>query len=173
MLCDACKKSQATVHLTQLVEGKTKKIDLCEDCSKEKGVDDPTGFSLADLLQGLGAAQEADVVGGQEIACPKCGFTQADFKKTGRLGCTECYQTFSEGLEPMLKSMHKGIRHVGKVPQSMQKSREFSEKLSGFQTRLEKAIDAEDFEQAAVLRDEIKKLKELWTTSSAKQSIAP
>ena len=58
MLCDICKQNVATVHLTQMVEGKTKKVDLCEACSKEKGVDDPTGFSLADLLLGLGAAQE-------------------------------------------------------------------------------------------------------------------
>ena len=56
MLCDICKKNVATVHLTQMVEGKTKKVDLCEACSKDKGVDDPTGFSLADLLLGLGAA---------------------------------------------------------------------------------------------------------------------
>ena len=88
MLCDICKQNVATVHLTQMVEGKTKKVDLCEACSKEKGVDDPTGFSLADLLLGLGAAQEMAqaAAGGPELKCPSCGFTQADFKKTGRLG---------------------------------------------------------------------------------------
>src|SRR5438445_613067 len=87
MLCDICKQNVATVHLTQMVEGKTKKVDLCEACSKEKGVDDPTGFSLADLLLGLGAAQEMAqaTAGGPELKCPSCGFTQADFKKTGRL----------------------------------------------------------------------------------------
>ena len=69
MLCDICKKNVATVHLTQMVEGKTKKVDLCEACSKEKGVDDPTGFSLADLLLGLGAAQEIEQSsGGGEFA---------------------------------------------------------------------------------------------------------
>src|SRR5881398_1758418 len=92
MLCDICKQNVATVHLTQMVEGKTKKVDLCEACSKEKGVDDPTGFSLADLLLGLGAAQEmAQAAAGSDLKCPACGFTQADFKKSGRLGCAECY----------------------------------------------------------------------------------
>src|SRR5437763_1268704 len=87
MLCDICKQNVATVHLTQMVGGKTKKVDLCEACSKEKGVDDPTGFSLADLLLGLGAAQEmAQAAAGTDLKCPTCGFTQADFKKTGRLG---------------------------------------------------------------------------------------
>ena len=60
MLCDLCKNKEATVHLTQMVEGETKKIDLCESCAKEKGVDDPAGFSLADLLLGLGASQEME-----------------------------------------------------------------------------------------------------------------
>ena len=69
MLCDICKQNVATVHLTQMVEGKTKKVDLCEACSKEKGVDDPTGFSLADLLLGLGAAQEmAQAAAGSDLA---------------------------------------------------------------------------------------------------------
>src|SRR4029078_340629 len=104
MLCYICKTHVATVHLTQMVEGKTKKVDLCEACSKEKGVDDPTGFSLADLLLGLGAAQAiAQTTSGADLRCAQCGFTQADFKKAGRLGCPECYTTFADGLENLLK----------------------------------------------------------------------
>ena len=157
MLCDICKKNVATVHLTQMVEGKTKKVDLCEACSKDKGVDDPTGFSLADLLLGLGAAQEIEhASGGGEIKCPHCGFTQADFKKAGRLGCAECYKVFSEGLETLLKTMHKGTRHVGKVPQVYKQSQDLADKLKSLQKKLEKAIAEEDFENAATLRDEVK-----------------
>ena len=103
MLCCVCKEKEATVHLTQIAGDKMQKVDLCEDCAKHKGVNDPTGFSLADLLLGLGAGQEiAQSAGGAEIKCPHCGFTQADFKKSGRLGCAECYVTFSEGLEGLL-----------------------------------------------------------------------
>jgi len=161
MVCDICKQNVATVHLTQMVEGKTKKVDLCEACSKEKGVDDPTGFSLADLLLGLGAAQEmAQAAAGADLKCPACGFTQVDFKKTGRLGCADCYKTFAEGLEGLLKSMHKGIKHVGKVPQQLQQHKDYVEKLSRLQKELEKAISDEDFEQAAVLRDEIKQTRD-------------
>ena len=160
MLCDICKKNVATVHLTQMVEGKTKKVDLCEACSKEKGVDDPTGFSLADLLLGLGAAQEIEQSsGGGEIKCPHCGFTQADFKKAGRLGCAECYKVFSEGLESLLKMMHKGTRHVGKVPAVFRHSQDMADKLKSLQKKLEKAISNEDFEAAATLRDEVKALR--------------
>jgi protein arginine kinase activator len=160
MLCDICKKNVATVHLTQMVEGKTKKVDLCETCSKEKGVDDPTGFSLADLLLGLGAAQEiAQSSVGGELRCPSCGFTQADFKKAGRLGCAECYLAFGEGLESLLKTMHKGVKHVGKVPMALRRSQDLSDRLKTLQKKLEKAVADEDFESAVHLRDEINQVK--------------
>src|SRR5207248_6370459 len=116
----------------------------CEQCAKDKGVNDPAGFSLADLLLGLGASQEMEQVpGGADLKCPHCGFSQADFKKAGRLGCSECYVTFAEGLEGLLKSMHKGIKHIGKVPQSLQQSRDLSEKLKTLQKKLDKARSEE------------------------------
>src|SRR6185295_12668295 len=125
MLCCVCKEREATVHLTQIAGEKMQKVDLCEDCAKQKGVNDPAGFSLADLLLGLGASQEIEQAGGGvETKCPNCGFTQADFKKAGRLGCAECYKTFAEGLEGLLKTMHKGTRHVGKSPRALQQSRD-------------------------------------------------
>jgi protein arginine kinase activator len=157
MLCCICKEKEATVHLTQIAGDKVQKVDLCEDCAKQKGVNDPAGFSLADLLLGLGASQEIEeAAGGATIKCPRCGFTQADFKKSGRLGCAECYVTFSDGLESLLKTMHKGIKHVGKVPQALQHTRDLSEHLRLLQRKLAKAIEAENFELAAQLRDEIK-----------------
>ena len=104
MLCCACKEKPATVHLTQIVGDKMQKLDLCEECAKLKGVNDPTSFSLADadVLFGLGASQEIEQTAGMETKCPRCGFTQADFKKSGRLGCPECYKTFAEGLGGLL-----------------------------------------------------------------------
>ena len=145
------------MHLTQIAGDKMQKVDLCEECAKNKGVNDPAGFSLADLLLGLGASDQIEQsAGGGELRCAKCGFTQADFKKAGRLGCSECYTTFAEGLEGLLKTMHKGTRHVGKMPQSMQQNREMNERMKGLQKRLAKAIEEEDFEQAAQLRDELR-----------------
>ncbi len=123
-------------------------------------MDDPTGFSLADLLLGLGAAQDMEqATGGVEVKCPHCGFTQADFKKAGRLGCAECYQVFSEGLEGLLKTMHKGTKHMGKFPAVLKESRDLSDKLKQLQRKLDKAISEEDFEVAAQLRDELKQVR--------------
>lgn len=155
MFCDVCKSKEATVFLTQIVEGKMQKVNLCEGCSKEKGVNDPTGFALADLLLGLGAAQEIEKnpVGNR---CPVCGFSQADFKKTGRLGCSACYDAFSEGLSGMLKNMHRGSVHTGKVPARLAVARRRGQELSALQTALEKAVKEEHFEEAASLRDKIR-----------------
>ena len=159
MLCSICKEKPATVHLTQIVGDKMQKLDLCEECAKAKGVNDPSGFALADLMLGLGAAQEIEQAGGgTEMKCPRCGFSQADFKKSGRLGCSECYTTFAEGLEGLLKTMHKGTRHEGKVPEALRTSREQSDRLKLLQKKLAKAIEQEKFEEAAQLRDEIKQM---------------
>ena len=161
MRCYVCKEKEATFHLTQITGERMEKVDLCEGCAAQKGVNDPTGFSLADLLLGLGASQEMEqAAGGPDAKCPNCGFTQADFKKAGRLGCSECYQTFSEGLETLLKTMHKGTRHMGKVPQSAQQSRELSEKIKSLERKLARAVADENFEQAAAMRDEIKTVRD-------------
>ena len=147
------------MHLTQIAGDKMQKVDLCEECAKNKGVNDPAGFSLADLLLGLGASDQMEQsAGGSELRCPKCGFTQADFKKAGRLGCSECYNTFADGLEGLLKTMHKGTHHVGKVPHSLQQNKELTERLKALQKKLAKAIEEENFEQAALLRDEIRQM---------------
>ena len=158
MLCDVCKCNDATVFLTQIIEGKMQKVNLCDVCSKEKGVQDPTGFALADLLLGIGAAEEIEK-GVAAQRCPVCGFTQADFKKTGRLGCSACYATFSEALNALLKAMHKGTSHVGKVPQRAHKALELSDRMRDLSESLQKAVAEENYETAASLRDQIKQLE--------------
>ena len=136
--CDLCPKP-ATVHLTQIVNSKIHKVDLCEACAQAKGVTDPAGFSLADLL--LKASLNPEQKG--DIRCESCGFTQQDFKKTGRFGCPSCYSHFSNLLEPMLDTMHKGVTHTGKVPQRALERKSLYERLTQLETDLELAIKAE------------------------------
>ena len=162
MQCQLCNKSTASVHLTQIVDNEVKKVDLCEACAREKGVNDPTGFSLADLLLGLGASQkmeEASAATGSEAVCKSCGFTQADFKKTGRLGCSDCYEVFAGGLEALLKGMHKGTQHKGKVPPALRRAADSQARLTKLEAELKAAVGREDFEKAATLRDELKQAK--------------
>jgi protein arginine kinase activator len=156
-MCSVCKTKPATVFFTNVSsENKFVNLNLCDDCAKAKGFNDPTSFAMADLMLGLGAAQEIEQAVGLELKCPRCGFSQADFKKSGRLGCPECYRTFAEGLNGLLKTMHKGTRHVGKSPEALRQTRENVDRLKSLQKKLAKAIGEEDYETAAALRDEIK-----------------
>jgi protein arginine kinase activator len=160
MICDLCKTAEAKVFLTEIVEGKMKKVNLCDSCSKAKGVDDPTGFALADLLLGFGAAQEIERGGaGTAQRCPGCGFSQADFKKTGRLGCAQCYETFGEALNSLLKAMHKGTHHTGKVPARIVRQLERDTTLKSLQRDLQKAVADENYESAAQIRDQLRQLE--------------
>jgi protein arginine kinase activator len=159
MRCDVCQKNDATVYLTQIVEGKMQKVNLCEHCAKEKGVSDPTGFAMADLLLGLGATQQIEHGGQPAQKCPVCGFTQIDFKKTGRLGCSACYDTFADGLANLLKGMHKGLKHTGKMPANLSRRYAMADRVKSLETDLQKAVKNENYEDAARLRDEIQKIE--------------
>lgn len=160
MKCQIC-GADATVHLTQIIGGKIQKIELCESCSKTKGVADPTGFSLADMLLGLGVAETMKSNASDELTCPECGFTQPDFKKTGRMGCPYCYTTFAVGIADVLKDMHKGSEHKGKVPSRYKHNAgETRARIAELQRELEKAVTDEKYELAASLRDKIQQLQE-------------
>jgi len=134
------------------------KVNLCEACSKEKGVEDPKSFALADLLLGIGASEEIEKSAPTE-KCPVCGFSQADFKKTGRLGCSACYVTFGEGLNTLLKAMHKGTEHVGKFPARAHHVMKLNDRMRTLNENLQKAVAEENYETAASLRDQIKQLE--------------
>ncbi|TFE67319.1 excinuclease ABC subunit B [Methylacidiphilum sp. Yel] len=158
MKCAFCNE-MATVHLTQIVGEKMQKIDLCEKCAKEKGISDSMAFSLTDMLLGDETAKNHIHEG--ELSCPQCGFTETDFKKTGRLGCPACYETFSEIVETILKDMHKGVVHKGKTPKKFAKAQFYQTKIKRLQEDLKKAVAQEKYEEAATIRDEIAQLENL------------
>lgn len=162
--CDLCPKP-ATVHLTQIVNNKVHKVDLCEECAQAKGVTDPSGFSLADLLLKASLNPEPVAAG---VRCEQCGFTQADFKKHGRFGCPHCYETFRDVVDPMLDGMHKGSAHKGKVPQRALERRSLYERLTKLELDLTEAIKSERYEDAARCRDEINQVKQTYGQTSSR-----
>lgn len=155
--CDLC-DNQATVHLTQIVSQKVHKVDLCEACAQAKGVTDPGGFSLADLLLKASLNPEPSAASG--LRCEQCGFAPEDFKKTGRFGCPSCYEALTGMIDPMLENMHKGTAHVGKVPEHAMERKQFEDRLTALESNLKGAIDAERYEDAAKFRDEISQVRE-------------
>jgi protein arginine kinase activator len=162
MDCDICGK-KAKVHLTQLVGGQIKKIALCDDCAKEKGVTDPTGFALAEMLLGKTpgkmVAPVPPVVQGVGRRCPECGFSLDDLRRIRRFGCATCYATFKEEVNQMLRGMHKGSKHCGKVPAGLMELHERTQRLEELRGRLDQAITSENYEEAAGLRDEIRQIE--------------
>lgn len=162
MQCDFC-ETKATVFLTQLIDGEMKKLCMCEDCAKQKGVTDPTGFSLADVLLDGGTIEgaAAEIVPNEEeggMTCPECGFTFMKFQQVGRLGCSECYDVFRLEIVRRLREMHTGTSHVGRVPEGLLEAHERQQRLEKLRDRMEQAIAAENYEEAAGLRDEIEEI---------------
>src|SRR5207244_13617245 len=88
--------------------------------------------------------------------CPVCGFGQSDFKKTGRLGCSACYAAFAEGLSALLKAMHKGTEHIGKLPERAHRAMELNHKVRAWTENLKKEVDAENYDTIASLSDQMK-----------------
>jgi len=162
--CDLCSKP-ATVHLTQIVNNKVHKVDLCEACAQAKGVTDPSGFSLADLL--LKASLNPEPTAGG-MRCERCGFTQLDFKKHGRFGCPVCYETFRGIVEPMLENMHNGTAHAGKIPHRALERKTLYDRLTKLELDLTDAIKSERYEDAARTRDEINQVKQAFSQNAAR-----
>lgn len=159
MECDLCSE-KASVFLTQLVDGQMKKMCLCEDCAKEKGITDPTGFALADvLLGGEPGSAASSASGAPSKACAACGFTLDDLKRVRRFGCAACYETFREEVDGMLRGLHKGRSHVGKVPSGQMERHQRNQRLEQLRSRLDQAIATENYEEAAGLRDEITEIE--------------
>jgi len=148
--CSHCTKP-ATIHLTQIVDNKIHKVDLCEDCPFKEGVTDVEGFSLADFLIKAPVA----ISNSEALSCPSCGFTPADFKKSGRFGCPDCYDAFDDILGPMLANMHKDIVHRGKVPERALARMSRKRRLDQLERDLKDAIKTENYEEAARLRDQL------------------
>lgn len=153
--CSLCGQD-ATVHLTQIVNNKIHKVDLCELCAQKKGVTDHEGFSLADLLS---KANLTPVVDENEVTCPSCGFKTSAFRKTGRLGCALCYTVFESQVLPVLEDMHVGTSHLGKVPTRIFSQKTTELELKSLKDALSRAIEEEAYEDAAKFRDQIKALE--------------
>ena len=161
MVCELCKQSQATVHLTEIINEQMSELHLCEACANQKGAQVESHFGLADLLSGLadqGKTQEPEEVSTK--ACAACGMTYDDFRKVGRLGCADCYATFKRSLGSLLKRIHGSPIHVGKSPVRLIKpSKMAKSELLELKRKLEKAITDEAFEEAARLRDQIRRVE--------------
>lgn len=160
MICERCKTAKATVFFTQIIHGQMQKVDLCEECAREVGATSASGFSLADLLLTLKEEPDRRSPGSAGLTrCPTCGMSEEDFRKTGRLGCSTCYEVFHRMVADAVRETQKGRVHRGKVPSRYQEALNRFGRLDELRQRLKAAVEGEHFEQAAALRDQIRVLE--------------
>ena len=159
--CDHC-DNEATVHEVTLRGGVRFERHLCEQCARNTGLTPQHAASLSELLPKSIAAQ-AVVAPAAAAVCPACKMTFAEFKQTERVGCPECYKAFESQLAPLLERAHEGgTHHCGKLPASMRSegmpASDRAERLGELRRQLEDAVAAEQYERAASIRDEIRRV---------------
>ena len=164
MKCECCHEAEATIHLTQVVDGDVRKLNLCQACALQNGIDLNSPISITDVLLGLGAQpgmqKGKSMMTDLDLSCGHCQMTRSEFKKNARLGCPECYNAFMGELSALLQAIHHSRQHVGKIPARQGVEARITAQIASLQKDIETAIAKEEYEIAANLRDKIRALKE-------------
>ena len=159
MKCESCGENEAKFHYTKIFNGKIEQKHLCEDCAANDydfDFDFDNHFSMNKLFTGLidsSVENNKEAIG---LKCEKCGQTYSEFKGKGKFGCDECYITFKDKLDPLIKGLHGHNHHKGKIPKHSSKHIFLKREKDMLKKDLEDAIKEERFEKAAVLRDKLK-----------------
>lgn len=161
--CNACKKQPATVHMTDISpQGEKRERHLCEECAQKEGIT-PNPQGAVNLSQMLTAFIGGGKVTAQQIAelrCSKCKLTFVEFRNSGLLGCPCDYDAFEKALVPLIERAHQGAnQHVGKFPRKQEKPRTAESDLIRLRRALVRAVDNEQYEEAARIRDRIQKIE--------------
>lgn len=168
MKCEKCKTRQASVFYREIINGNERSMALCEECAKGEQLNESAFFSAPDplflSLMGINPIQKTHGVQTVEQRCDLCGMSFREFAKTGKAGCPRCYRTFRQKLSHSLAELHGGKKHVGKKPKSAVTSSQdkpdgVKSELEDLKAKLKSSIEAENFEEAASLRDKIRALE--------------
>lgn len=171
MLCEKCKKNNAVTHIRQNINGMQSEMHLCENCAAEitgkfnneySKLFSDFGFGMNSMLTSIFGQDflSENLLSSPEEKCKMCGATLSSIKKSGNVGCRECYETFREQLMPLISRIHGTTVHSGRVPASAEEKISVKNKIDELSLKLKEAIENEDFEQAASIRDQIKVLRE-------------
>jgi len=180
MLCQQCKQNEATTHIRRVVNGAAEEFHICAACAKEAGLPPQKafgfpgtpvaqfaapefGFQLSDLFSGfLGSSLRGQGLP-SPVRCELCGSSLNEIIQSSRVGCARCYETFAGQLQPTLQRIHGALRHTGKAPEAdpaVAERKQRQARIEQLRSEIAQAVQAEDYEQAAKLRDEIRKLEE-------------
>ena len=166
MLCEHCHKETAVVSYILSIGDQEKEMHLCQHCLEKlmtedlalkKNIDEGLAGVLGAMLQMMSQGQEEKTSGKE---CPQCHTSWQEFKETGLLGCSKCYEVFGEDLKKIIYQFHGNTQHRGAMPSHLEEDDYQSRKLLDLKEALKEAVDLENYEKAAELRDEINRLKE-------------
>ncbi len=170
MLCQKCKKNEATCHFRQVINGKVSERHLCAECAADApefnggefadmfNAPFESAFGLGGLLGHLLGPSDTGRQRGVRV-CPFCGASENDIASNGRVGCAQCYDVFGDMLSPYIRRIHGNTEHTGRVPAGASAELAAKRKAEKLHAELQKAVEAQEFERAAELRDELKKLE--------------
>lgn len=162
MLCEKCGKNQANTHVKRVVNGQVYQANLCSECAAQMGFATLAGkLNLGSLLGSTFSAafDNPAALNDNQVRCPQCGATFNDITETGLVGCAKCYEIFYDRLLPSLQRMHGKTNHAGKLPGCAGEQAKIQNHLDELKDKLAKAIEQQEYEQAAVIRDEIKEIE--------------
>ena len=163
MKCELCREAVATVHLTEISNNQKKEVHLCESCAQEKGVaihSHVKNLSLPEFFGQLSdAPTTAEKKGPSSQKCPVCGIDYQEFRATGKFGCASDYRVFRKELDYLLDKVHGAIQHRGRMPLRLGMEMSRRRQIDDLKKELREAVESEEYEQAANIRDRIHMLE--------------
>lgn len=163
MICDICGENEAIVHVQQIMGGEVFEVHMCAECAKEKGVSLEKGsegdFSLSQLLSGLVESFSPDADAKVITECPHCGTSITDIQENEKVGCPECYTVFRNQIEALIKEHTDNTNHKGKYPEKLRAYKAILIDKEVLKKKLKEAVQREEYETAAKIRDQIKELE--------------
>ena len=170
MICERCQENEASVHLTRIINGKKEEIHLCEQCARESSSfnSNDSNLSFQSLLSGIlnnsfSSENDSSLFNenkNNQIVCSNCNLSYHEFTQTGLFGCAECFNEFNNNLDNLFKRIHGSLRHKGKRPASYKRKMNAKTEIKELKSKMQEAVEKENFERAAELRDKIHAVKE-------------
>lgn len=166
MYCQQCNQRPATVYITKIINGEKSEMHLCQECATK--MQETSGFGWdphfsMNLLSSFFEEAEAALNLAQNFPkmdrCETCGLTYSSFRQSGKLGCSDCYNTFMAQLSPVIRQIHGSEKHTGKIPERGGEQLHIKKKIEQLKDKMQELVQREEFEKAAEVRDEIRRLE--------------
>ncbi|HUI71348.1 MAG TPA: UvrB/UvrC motif-containing protein [Spirochaetia bacterium] len=160
MKCEICGLKEAVIHIRQIQKDLVRELHICEECAQEKGLirEEESELPIANLLSGLLEGKDMTGAGDVKEVCPRCGTKASDFRKQGKLGCGECFSAFQKDVKAIVSQMAARPHHTGRLPRTFAEQSATAVANDALREELRDAVEREDYEEAARLRDRIREI---------------